>query len=64
MERQPEQALLVAAVDRIAELEEELLAPGVALVGERPDLGLVLLDDEQPVAAVVGVGQGHRSIEA
>ena len=63
MEGQAQQTLLVATVDRVGELEEQLLVAGRPLVGERPDRGGVLLDDEQQVAAVVGIGQGDRPVE-
>ena len=64
MECQPQQALLVAPVDRVGELEEQVPGPDGAVVGERPDLGLMLFDDEEPVAAVVGIGHRDRPVES
>ena len=59
----PEQALLVAPVDRIGQLEEELLVGRLGLVGERPDLRLVLLDHEEQIRAVVRIGQRDGPVE-
>jgi IS5 family transposase len=63
VERQAEQPLLVAAVDLVGQDEELLLVAGARLVGEGPDPGPVLLDDEQQVAAVAGIGQDDRPVE-
>ena len=67
MEGQAEQALLVVpaaggAVDLGADVQELDLVGGARLVGERPDAA-PLLDDEQPVAVVVGIGHGDGTLE-
>ena len=57
MESQAEQALFVAPVDLVGQLEKELLVAGRPLVGKRPDRGRVLLGHEQEIAAVVGIAK-------